>query len=251
MSDTALVDITYGTGLLLAILGIIVSLWPPQKSLSRSAAVVAFCVLGVIGALCVHQMAVSAEKQQAKAREEQRSLESKIDDVQTEQAASTTELAAVTTELAAVTTELAAVTEQTAPLGTVPLPVEIKNPQALARQIQEPGWRQSGPLRWKPKEVNPSYIDALSAVEVTIQADKELPSATIEVVCDAPILGSPQIEAAGYPTEQLGGLIPTGDRTIRFTIVSPMLSEAQAYKVTLESARQSPPISVTKVHKVQ
>jgi len=242
MSGTTYLVIAASTSLLLALFGFVVTFKPLTRRGAQRAAMIAFVLAGLVGVVCVWQAGVSADREQVKARAAQRSLCSEVAALKTE----------LTKGQSAVTNELAKVSRQTAPLGTVPLPVKVTNPpQTVARQIEEPRPRESGFLRWFQKEVRPAYIDSLSAIELTIQADRELPNATIEVVCDAPILGEPQIEAAAFPACQVNGIVPIGDRTIRFTVISPTLSEGQAYKVTLESGRRSPPISVTGVRKVQ
>jgi len=243
VSDTAVLVTAAICSFILAGLGFVVTFKPLTKRWMQWAAVAVFVAVGAVGVLCVRQAAMSAERQQTKASEEQRALRKNVGDLGKK-------LDASQRQLAAVKKQLAAVTKQTAPLARSPFPVEISNPQALARQLQEPRWRQSGPLRWFPKQVHPARIDAQSAVELTIQADRELPNATIEVVCDAPIFGVPEIEPTAFPACQVNNIVTIGD-ILRFTVVSPTLSEGQAYKVTVEGTRRSPPINVIRVRKVQ
>jgi hypothetical protein len=221
-SDTFLLDAAAAAQIVLAIAGVVMSFMTIARRWLKWTAVAAFIVVGSIGFVAVHLTAASAEHQRHKADLQQRALQDKIDQLLKGQ------------------TNLSKSTEA---LAKRPVQVTVREPK-------EPGPWKSGPLLLAQKSVHPETFGGQSAVELTIQADREMPDATIEVVCDAPIFGDPRIEAIASSIRPENHMVHIGDRAINITLNAPSLSETQPYNVTLESGQHSPPIHVVNVRQV-
>jgi len=172
MSSTIYLVIAAAASLALAFLGFIVT-FRPLTLRGKRRAVIAFVLVGLLGIVCVWRAGVSADRQQAKAGEEQLSLQSKIDDLHEEQAATTRELAVVK--------------KQTAPLATVPLLVQIVNLDAIAGQAAEPKTLPVQGIRFTQEVVPSSNKDAPHAVRVSIQTNVTTMPTAIMVICDNPL----------------------------------------------------------------
>jgi len=212
MSDTTLVDVVAVTQLVLAFLGLVMSFVTLTRLWMKLAAAAVFLAAGVIGVLCVHQIAASAERQQTDARQEQRALSSKLTKVRSE-------LGALKKEQASTTTAVSALDKDTKALGNRPLRVTAVVPKEPAPTI----WWHQNALRLDPSADGKRY-----AVEVTLKSDKQLDQAEFRWICDAPI-ASPEFKLGTLCWHNIDG------KEIRLRLMSPALSPSYHWVFVLYS----------------
>jgi hypothetical protein len=220
LSPTTLVDITYAAGAFLAVLGVIVSIWPPRNGWWKTAAVSVFVILACVGGICVHLTQVTAEsergKDQAQARSDRRVLLDKIESL------SKTQDVSLKTQTASAS-DITQVKRQTAPLMTSPLPVEIKNPKILKAEETIPR------IWWSQKPLPPSSDGTEGyGIEVSLRSDKELPGASFRWRCSAPITAGNAAGGAMYWSDRRGS-------DWLFRSMMPALSPSTPWTLTLRS----------------